>query len=74
LPHHNAGVRKYRVWQTAGRHFSQTAKEQAQREGDRQGLKNGPKNPQQGLLVADFDIPPSQKIEQLAISPEFTEA
>jgi len=38
------------------------------------GLENDPKDADDGLFVADFDVVPEEEVEKLAVGPDFAEA
>jgi hypothetical protein len=37
-------------------------------------LEDDPENADGGLLIADFDVAPNEKIKELAVSPDLAEA
>ncbi len=52
--------------------------EAAEKEGEDEhvedGLENDPKDADDGLFVADFDVAPDEEVEKLAVGPDFAEA
>src|SRR5258707_227332 len=52
------------------RHAAEAAEEDREGEGGRQRLNDGPRRAEDRLLVADLDVAPDEKEEQLAVRPE----
>src|SRR5260221_11611757 len=57
-----------------GREFGEAAEKKRENQHREDGLDNHPEDADDGLLVADFDVAPDEKVEQFAIGPNFTEA
>ena len=50
----------------------QSAEKDREHQHRQEGLENRPGRPEQRLLVSDLDVPPDEKVEELAVDPEFS--
>ncbi len=62
--------REQRIREAIGGHLGPASEEQAEHAHRRQRLKNRPRSAQHGLLVADLDVAPDEKSQELAVLPE----
>src|SRR5260370_37077284 len=57
-----------------GRKLGGAAEKKRENQPREDGLDNHPQDADGGLLVADFDVAPNEKVEQFAVGPDFAEA
>ena len=73
-PGDESGEIKDGIGEAVGGELGEAAKEQSEDEHVEDGLQDDPEDADGGLLVADFDVAPDEKVKELAVSPDFAEA
>src|SRR5437867_12087282 len=69
-PGKQGGVIENRVRQAVGGHLRQTAEDEREDGHCGEWLDDGPSHADRGLFIADLEVSPHEKIEQLSVSPE----
>ena len=72
LPWKQRSQREERIRNAVRRNSSKTAEENAEDNHHRERLKNGPDDSQCSLLIADLDVAPRQKVNELPVRPQLT--
>jgi hypothetical protein len=62
------------IRKAVGGEFGEAAEEKSEYEHIEDGLENNADDADGGLLVADFNVAPDEKVEELAVGPNFAEA
>ena len=73
LPQQKASIDKNRIWDAIGWHAGKIAEKHRHHDHRNERLEYRPRNADQRLLIAHFQIAPSKKIQKLAVFPDFTE-
>jgi hypothetical protein len=71
LPGEQAGEDEDRIGAPLRGHLDETAEDDREDDHGQHRLHHGPAHAQHGLLVADQDLLPGEKEQELAIAPEF---
>ena len=74
LPWKQRAIDKNRIGNAVRGNAGKAAEKQTKDHHHEQWLNDRPGGPEHRLLVADFDIPPGEKVKQFAVFPEFSEA
>src|SRR5713101_3581978 len=62
------------IREALGGELGEASEEKSKDEHGKDGLENDPEDTDGGLLVADLDVAPDEKVEELAVGPDFAEA
>ena len=73
-PGNERGEIKNGIRQAVGGKLGEAAEEQSEDQHVENGLENDPEDADGGLFVANLDVAPDEKIEELAVGPDFAEA
>jgi len=69
-PGHDGGETENGIRETLGGKFGESAKKECGDKHREYGLKDDPHHADGGLLVADFNVTPDEKVEQLTVIPQ----